>query len=147
MDSLSLGTFLMRRIGALLWFILPSIAWAQGLLIVANPQVPASSISAGELASIYLVQKTAWAGGLPIVPVNRDSTSSIREHFSETVLEHSPRELAEYWNRLRFQGRLPPIVQASDQAVVGFIRNVPGAVGYISADQSPTGVKILARLP
>lgn len=137
----------MRFLAILPWLLVPAIAWGDGLLIVANPQVPASSISAAELASIYLVQKITWPGGLPVVPVNRDAKSGVREHFSETVLEHSPRELADYWNRLRFQGRLPPLVQTSDLAVLGFVRTVPGAIGYISAGQAAAGVKILARLP
>lgn len=137
----------MRVFLLMLCLLLPALTQAEGLLIVAHPQVPATSISAEELASIYLIQKTAWSSGLPVVPVNREASSSVREHFSETVLERSPRELADYWNRLRFQGKLPPLVQTSDQAVVGFVRNVPGAIGYIAGGQVPSGVKVLARLP
>ncbi|MDD5298008.1 MAG: hypothetical protein PHU46_13955 [Rhodocyclaceae bacterium] len=116
-------------------------------MIVAHPQVPEDSITAEELASIYLIQRRAWSGGLPVVPVNREASSSVREHFSETVLDRTPRELADYWNRLRFEGKLPPLVQTSDQAVVGFVRNVPGAIGYIAAGQGHAGVKVLVRLP
>lgn len=135
------------RILLLFCLLLPAMAQAEGLMIVAHLQVPASNITAEELASIYMIQKTVWPNGLPVVPVNREASSSVRVHFSETVLEHSPRELADYWNRLRFQGKLPPLVQTSDQAVVGFVRNVPGAIGYIAAGQTPTGVKVLARMP
>lgn len=137
----------MRRLLFLLLLFFSALAQAEGLLIVAHPQVPVSSISAQELASIYLIQKTAWPGGLSVVPVNREAASNVREHFSDTVLEHTPRELADYWNRLRFQGKQPPLVQTSDQAVVGFVRSVPGAIGYIAAAQAPSGVKVLARLP
>lgn len=137
----------MRILLLLFCILLSALAQAEGLLIVAHPQVPVSSISAEELASIYMIQKTAWPNGLPVVPVNREASSSVRAHFSETVLEHSPRELADYWNRLRFQGKLPPLVQTSDQAVLGFVRNVPGAIGYIAAGPTPSGVKVLARMP
>lgn len=130
----------------LLGLILPAITQAEGLLIVAHMDVPANTISNKELALIYLSQKSAWSGGLPVVPVNREASSSLRERFSETVLEHSPRELTDYWNQLRFQGKLPPLVQTSDQAVVGFVRSVPGAIGYIAAGQVPQGVKIMAKL-
>lgn len=130
----------------LLGLLLPAITQAEGLLIVAHMDVPATTISNKELASIYLHQKSAWSGELPVVPVNREASSSLREHFSETVLEHSPRELTDYWNQLRFQGKLPPLVQTSDQAVVGFVRSVPGAIGYIAAGQVPQGVKIMAKL-
>ena len=135
-------------IALLLALLLPCSLRAEGLLIVANAQVPVNSITPGELASIYLIRKNTWADGLPVVPVNRDAASNLRERFSEKVLEHSPRELTDYWNRIRFEGRIPPLVQMSDQAVIGFVRNVPGAIGYVGADQTPpVGVKVLARIP
>ncbi len=137
----------MRFFLSVICLLFPALVLAEDLLIIANPQVSASSISTQDLAAIYLIKKTAWPDGLSIVPVNREAASDVREQFSEIVLEHSPRELAEYWNRLRFQGKQPPLVQTSDQAVIGFVRNVPGAIGYIFADQRPAGVKVLVRLP
>jgi len=124
-----------------------ALAHSEGLLVVAHPEVPVSSISMDDMMAIYLIQKSAWNNGQPVVPVNREANSSIREAFSQRLFNRSPRELADYWNRLRFQGKLPPLVQTSDQAVVGFVRSVPGAIGYISAHEAPTGVKVLARLP
>jgi hypothetical protein len=82
-----------------------------------------------------------------VVPINREASSVEREKFSEAVFNLSPQEMGEYWNRQRFQGKLPPIIQTSDQAVLGFVRSVPGAIGYINANHQPTGVKILLRLP
>jgi ABC-type phosphate transport system substrate-binding protein len=99
------------------------------------------------MAAIYTLKKTIWANNLQMVPVNREANSSLREKFSESVFNLAPQDLAEYWNQLRFKGKLPPLVQTSDQAVLGFVRNVPGAIGYVDASQVPTGVKILLRLP
>ena len=127
------------------------ILWASlveaELLVIASPQVPDATISIRQLADIYSLKKTIWKDETQIVPVNREALSEEREKFSEVVFKLSPLELAEYWNRQRFQGKLPPLVQTSDQSVLGFVRSVPGAVGYINADQQPTGVKILLRLP
>jgi ABC-type phosphate transport system substrate-binding protein len=137
----------MRALLLILCLLSAQFVRAEGLLVIASPQVPADTISTEELAAIYLTQKTAWPGGLPIVPINREAASAVRERFSEYVFERSPRELADYWNRLRFQGKLPPLIQVSDQAIIGFVRSVPGAIGYIDAGQTVTGVKILKRLP
>jgi ABC-type phosphate transport system substrate-binding protein len=120
---------------------------AGGLLVIASTQVPDVNISVKQLADIYTLKKNFWADQTQVVPVNREASSVEREKFSEAVFNLSPLELAEYWNRLRFQGKLPPLVQISDQAVLGFVRSVPGAIGYINANQVPTGVKILIRLP
>lgn len=116
-------------------------------MVIASSQVPYDTISVEKLADIYLLRKTFWPNQTQVVPVNREASSVERKRFSEALFHLSPQELPEYWNRLRFQGKFPPLVQTSDQAVLGFVRNVPGAVGYISADQQATGVKILLRLP
>jgi ABC-type phosphate transport system substrate-binding protein len=120
---------------------------AGGLLVIASTQVPDVNISVKQLADIYTLKRNFWADQTQVVPVNREASSVEREKFSEAVFNLSPLELAEYWDRLRFQGKLPPLVQISDQAVLGFVRSVPGAIGYINANQVPTGVKILIRLP
>ena len=124
-----------------------SFSLAGELLVIASPQVPDNTISAKQLADIYMLKKNFWPDKTQVVPVNREASSADREKFSEAIFNLSPQELAEYWNRLRFQGKLPPLVQTSDQAVLGFVRSVPGAIGYINANQAPTGVKILMRLP
>lgn len=128
------------------------ILWASSgqageLLVIASPQVPDTTISSEQLANIYLLKKIYWNDGTPVVPVNRDASSNEREKFYEAIFNLSQQELAEYWNRLRFQGKFPPLIQASDQAVIGFVRKVPGAIGYINASHIPEGVKILIRLP
>lgn len=120
---------------------------AEELLVIAHPQVPENVISREELAAVYLIRKSRWSDDMPVVPVNREADSAIREQFSREILNHSPRELADYWNRLRFQGKQPPLIMTSNQAIAGFVRNVPGAIGYIASRQPPAGVKVLTRIP
>lgn len=120
---------------------------AGGLLIIASPQVPVEKISLSQLADIYALKKTQWSNQVPMVPVNREASSDARDNFSDTVFKMSSQELSEFWNKLRFEGKHPPLTQISDHAVIGFVRSVPGAIGYVSADETPTGVKILLRLP
>lgn len=136
----------MRKALLLLCLGLAQAAWGDGLLVIANPKVPVAQVSQDELASIYLLRKVSWPNETAIVPVNRDAASREREYFSEQVFNRSTMELADYWNRLRFQGKVPPVVQGSDQSVVGFVRNIPGAIGYISDTSEHSGVKVLLRL-
>jgi len=117
------------------------------ILIIANPGVPVASVSHKELAAIYLLRVTLWPDGQPIVPVNQETESLLRTHFSESALGQQPMALANYWNQMHFQGKTPPLVMESNQAVVAFIRKVPGAIGYVSENTPTDGVKILRRLP
>ena len=128
------------------------ILWASpgqagGLLVIVSTQVPDAAISVEQLADIYSLKKAFWSDKTPVGPINHEASSVEREKFSEAVFHLSPQEMRQYWNRLRVQGTLPPLVQTSDQAVLGFVRSVPGAIGYINADQQPTGVRILLQLP
>ena len=136
----------MRIFLLILGILLAPLGQAEGLMVIASPQVPDDTISAEKLADIYTLKKTFWANEIPVIPVNREASSPVREKFSGAVFNLPPQELAEYWNRLRFQGKLPPLVQTSDQAVLGFVRNVPGAIGYIDASHAATGVKVLLRI-
>jgi len=137
----------MPTILLLLGMLLNSAAEAETMWVIANPQVPVATISVEDLSAIYLIQRTTWKNGAPVAPVNREASSPARGTFSETIFNRSPTELSEYWNRLRFQGKIPPLVQTSDQAVLGFVRNVPGAIGYVEASQAPAGIKVLLKLP
>jgi ABC-type phosphate transport system substrate-binding protein len=125
---------------------LARLASADGLLVVANAKVPEAQISFEELMNIYRIRKVNWSNDLAIVPVNREASSRERQQFTERVFNRSTMELADYWNRLRFQGKIPPVVQNSDQSVVGFVRNIPGAIGYINDTSEHAGVKVLLRL-
>lgn len=131
--------------------LLPGAARAGELLIVANPSVAVPApLSLGQIAAIYLLRITRWPDGSHIVPVNREATSAVRALFTERVLRQSNASLAAYWNEMHFKGRLPPVVQESEQAVLAFVRKVPGAIGYIAAAGEsavpPAGVKVLGRV-
>lgn len=119
-----------------------------GLLIIANPSVdlPAPQ-SLGEIAAIYLDRLTIWPDGSRIIPVNREATSAVRAEFTARVLHQDNASLAAYWNQMHFMGKLPPVVQESEQAMLAFIRAVPGSIGYISDTTAPVGVKVLAHAP
>lgn len=131
-------------IGLLAWGV---TAQAEELIVIANPDVPVAHLSQDELASIYLLKTTVWRGGGNIVPVNREAANAARTLFSDVVLRQLPNALTAYWNQMHFKGKAPPLIQESDQAVLAFVQNVPGAIGYISAAVQPQNVKILARVP
>jgi len=140
----------MRALISILLFLLVAhthTAQAEDLVVIANPNVPVSNLSVEELANIYLLKMTNWSGGLNIVPVNREASSHVRSSFSDMVLRQPMNALNAYWNQMHFKGKVPPLIQESDQAVLAFVQKVPGAIGYISAGTAPQNVKVLARVP
>lgn len=132
---------------ALTGLLRPHSARAEELTIVANSSVTVSApLPMRRLAAIYLLRITRWPDGSHIVPVNREAASAARAMFNARVLRQSGRSLAAYWNEMHFRGKLPPVVQQSDDAMLAFIRKVPGAIGYVSASTPPVGVRVLGHV-
>jgi ABC-type phosphate transport system substrate-binding protein len=123
-------------------------ASAEELLIIANPSVNvALPLTMREIEAIYLLRITTWPDGSHIVPVNREVSSAVRAKFTVEALQENNATLAAYWNEMHFQGKLPPVVQESEPAMLAFVQRVPGAIGYISASTAAEGVKVLSRVP
>lgn len=118
------------------------------VLIVANPALGIDRIDQEGLLRIYLLRQTVWPDGSPIVALNREPGSAERELFTSAVLRQSAAALATHWQQMHFKGKMPPLVHESDEAILAFVRKVPGAIGYVAADAKVGGdVKILGRQP
>jgi ABC-type phosphate transport system substrate-binding protein len=116
---------------------------AADYIIVANPGVPVSSITLEDLSDIYLLRTIVWDDGKRIIPVNREAGSATRTLFSTRILRQRQEALSSYWDKMRFKGMTPPLIQESDQAVLAFVQKVPGAIGYVSPATDLKGVKVL----
>jgi ABC-type phosphate transport system substrate-binding protein len=139
---------LLLAIAVMAGLLAPGSAEAEELLIIANPSVDAPApLTMSQIAAIYLLRTTAWPDGSRIIPVNREAASETRSKFTWSVLRQDNAALATYWNEMHFMGKLPPVVQESDQAMLAFVRKVPGSIGYISASTPAIGVKVLAHVP
>lgn len=139
-----------RRLVALLGvFVCMTVnAGSNQVIIIANPTLAINSINESELSRIYLLRQTSWADGSPIIALNREANNPTRELFTTQVLKQTATALASHWQQMHFKGKIPPLVQESDQAVLVFVEKVQGAIGYVSSD-TPVGnnVKVLAKLP
>lgn len=123
-------------------------ASASDLLVIANPAVgDVGPLSANEVAAIYLLRVTTWPNGTHVVPVNRELGSAIRTDFTALILKQDMATLAVYWNEMHFKGKMPPLIQPSEAAMLTFVQRIPGAIGYIDAATAPSGVKVVGRFP
>ncbi len=124
------------------------VAVAEELLIIANPSVgPIAPMTLRQISAIYLLRMISWPDGSHVIPVNRELGSRARERFTTLVLREDNAALVDYWNKMHFQGKSPPVIQESEQAMLAFVRSVPGAVGYVSASTPVDGVEVLDHVP
>jgi ABC-type phosphate transport system substrate-binding protein len=128
----------------LLAFI-PARALASEYVVVANRSVAETAVSRAQLSRIFLRVATQWPDGQHARPVDQAKSSPVRATFSRAVVGKSVDAAEQYWVQAIFSGRaVPPLEKRSDAEVLSYVRDTPGAVGYVAADTPlPEGVKKL----
>ncbi len=94
-----------------------------------------------ELALVFWRKKLYWADGKRIHPVNLSADNPLRRQFSQGILGSLPETQTDYWNDLYFHGTSPPVVMSSQEAVLRFVAETPGAIGYVNACRVDNRVK------
>ncbi len=124
---------------------LPLGAFPSDIVVVAHPSVPSTSLSRVEASRLFMKLQTEWPGGGHVRPVDQPKASHAREAFSREVLGKSVEQVDQAWTQAIFSGRaVPPVEKRTDADVVAYVRENPGAVGYVAASAATEGVKRIA---
>lgn len=116
---------------------------AQGVRVIANPSVQATSISPADLKGVYLEEKSSLAGSGHVEPVLAKGGAA-HEAFLKHVLGRSDSDLQLYYRSLVFTGRgSVPKTLDSDEAVIAYVAKTRGAIGYVSLNANADGVRTL----
>jgi len=105
-----------------------------------------AKLSRQDVAQIFLRKRRFWSDGASIVPVNRNAGSAARETFTKQIFAKEIRFLPSYWNRQYFQGVLPPLTLASDEAVRRFVAVEADAIGYVHESFVDDSVRVILLL-
>ena len=116
--------------------------------IVVNSGNPGVRIKRAAIRAIFLDAEPRWADGAPVDAVDQPTRSSVRGAFTRQLLRMSVGEFQAHWLRqtLNTGGKVrPPKTKDDDAAVLAFVRENPGAIGYVSPDVVlEPGVKVLS---
>ena len=113
--------------------------------VVVNVANTVTEIDVGDLSRIFLKQTASWPDGSETMPVEIAPDTELRKEFSEAVHGRTAAAIKSYWQRQIFSGKgTPPIEFSSEEDLLFFVSEIPGAVGYVS-DSTPltSGVKAL----
>jgi hypothetical protein len=91
------------------------------------------NVSTKNLNLIYWRKQRFWPNGVPIKPVNLRSQNPLRIQFSLTTLGSTPNSQIDYWNGQYFNGISPPHSVDSEEAVIRYVAQTKGAIGYVNA--------------
>jgi hypothetical protein len=112
--------------------------------VVVHPRNPTTAVERQFLANCFLKEVTRWGDGEALRPVDLKPGNSVRKRFSETVLKRSVTAVKSFWQQRIFSGRgVPPPELESDDAVVAYVKEHRGGVGYVSPAADVSMVKVL----
>ena len=75
--------------------------------------------------------------------MNLSTEHALRLQFSQKILGSTPKSQIDYWNGQYFNGVLPPYSVNSEEAVLRYVAQTDGAIGYVSACAVDNRVKAL----
>jgi hypothetical protein len=128
------------------WGARPSAEAESGtdFVVIVHAKNPISSITRTALSEMFLKRTVRWPDGEGVRPADLHTDSLIRQAFSEDVLLRSVVAVRRYWQQRIFSGReLPPPELDSEQAMLQFVENTRGSIGYVSVRTKLSNVKVL----
>jgi hypothetical protein len=115
---------------------------ADDVVLVANPSVSASDISAEDLKLVFLGTKNSVSGS-SVEPVLAEKGSA-HEVFLKKYVGKSDTAYRMHLKSLVFAGKASmPKSLADDSAVISYVAKTKGAIGYVSPAAATGGVKKL----
>lgn len=111
-------------------------------VVMGNQQnIAELKLASNQLQLIYWRKQLYWPNGKRIKPVNLNTEHPLRAQFSQKVLGSAPKTQIDYWNGLYFNGILPPYAVNSEEAVLRYVTQTDGAIGYVNACKVDNRVK------
>ncbi|MBB2486612.1 hypothetical protein H5407_15405 [Mitsuaria sp. WAJ17] len=121
-----------------------SVAAQAQVAVVVNPKSAAASMTAEQVANIFLGKSNALPSGAAAAPVDQPEAAAIRDTFYTKVTGKNSAQVKAAWSRLVFSGKAtPPKEVASSAEVKKFVAGNPDAIGYIEKSAVDGSVKVV----
>jgi len=139
--KIAVGLVLTAMVGMAVTF--HGVASAADIVVIANKNAPAGSLTREEVKNIFLAKKTQWANGEKINFVTLKD-SQAHDDFLKTYLQKSSSQFQRYFRTLVFtgKGKVPKSFD-SEESLVGYVAGTSGAIGYVSSGTNTGSVKVI----
>ena len=128
-------------------FIPVPLQSAEQVIFIANKNVSADSLSGENIKNIFLGVMTKWPDQKKInfaIMSENSSDSKTHDRFTRVYTHKTSGQFQRYWRNQLFTGKqkMPPMCK-SQQAMVDFVKEHDGAIGYVSSSASVENVKVI----
>jgi len=121
------------------------IAARADVVPIVSTKSAVTSLSAGQVADIFLGKTSRFPDGSQAVPVDQPEESAARDRFYSQFTGKSPAQVKAYWSKIIFTGRgQPPRQVANAQEAKRFVLENPNAIAYIDASQLDDTVRVVS---
>lgn len=122
-------------------FAVPFIAETDEYVVVANKQLPGSTINKAALKGIYLREVKTWGnGGGEIIPVDL----STENDFYQNLFQKSYVQMQAYWLNMRIKYSVSlPVSKKDAESVKEFIVANKDSIGFLKSSDLDDRVKAL----
>jgi ABC-type phosphate transport system substrate-binding protein len=118
------------------------------LALIVNPKNPATSLTADQVAQVYLGRSASFPQGGAATPLDHKEGSPQRDEFYAKVADKNPGQVKAYWAKLMFSGKAqPPRELASSAEVKRAVAADASAIGYIEKSALDGSVKSVLVVP
>ena len=113
------------------------------IAVIVHPE-NRSVINQDMIQNLFMGRSHHFSNGAKATPVNQQDNSSIRKEFELKALGRADYQMKQYWSKLIFTGKaIPPATLNNDQDIIEFVSTNKDAIGYINAQTSSPGVKVI----
>jgi ABC-type phosphate transport system substrate-binding protein len=117
------------------------------VVVIVNPKNPAASLTAEQVAALYLGNATTFPSGGPVALADQPEAAGIRGDFYQKATGRSVAQVRATWARITFTGKgTPPKELKTDADVKAFVAADPKAIGYVDASAVDASVKAVLKL-
>ncbi|MCW5909483.1 MAG: hypothetical protein KIT62_00325 [Cyclobacteriaceae bacterium] len=124
------------------------------IAVIVNKENTASKLTAGEVKLYWLRKiKKRWPDiNKNIKPVDRKASCSEQEAFYAKVLGMSASDVETYFTQKQYESAEKPQDKfASDAAIIDFVAEEPGAIGFVNISslsaEAKARVKVVLTIP
>ena len=116
------------------------------LAIIVNKANPNDNLSFSELREYFKAERNNWASGAGKVRViMREPGIAEREAVLRLIYDMNEKDFVSYFLEKKFRGEIleEPRLRTSTPDMIKTISNLPGAIGYVRADEVDASVKVI----
>lgn len=132
-----------KTVALLLTLSACGLAQAQ-VAVIVNAKSATASMTADQVASIFLGKSTTLPSGATAVPVDQAESAAVREQFYTKVTGKQAAQVKAAWSRLVFSGKgTPPKEIANSADIKKFVAGNPDGIAYIEKSAVDASVKVV----